>query len=139
MMQGLPSEYPKEYTPLLPNSPEGSPKGAINNTITYEIGSSTPLDESILPVNPLLSIRQDPIFLRLNSSVDIVNEDYTRIPTGPHAKPGVYDPPFKSDSFRNPVHTAGNFDPSSSNPVCSLWKNSSRQHIFEKLGMSHLR
>jgi hypothetical protein len=55
-MQGLPPEDPEEYTPLLPNSPEGSPKGAVNNDVAYEIGNSTPLEESILPVNPLLSV-----------------------------------------------------------------------------------
>jgi hypothetical protein len=55
-MQGLPLEDPEEYTPLLPNSPEGSPKGEVNNGVASEIGSSTPLEESILLVNPLLSV-----------------------------------------------------------------------------------
>jgi hypothetical protein len=55
-MQGLPPEDPKEYTNLLPNSPEGSPGGEINNDVASEIGSSTPLEESILHVNPLLSV-----------------------------------------------------------------------------------
>jgi hypothetical protein len=63
-MQGLPPEEPEEYTPLLPNSPEGpSPEGAVNNDVSSEIGSSTPLVESTLPVNPLLSVIQDPLFL----------------------------------------------------------------------------
>jgi hypothetical protein len=55
-MQRLPPEDLEEYTPLLPNSLEGSPEGAINNDIASKIGSSTPLEESILPVNPLLSV-----------------------------------------------------------------------------------
>jgi hypothetical protein len=55
-MQGLPPEYLEEYTPLLPNSPEGSPKGAINNDVAYDIGSSNPLEESIPPINLLLSL-----------------------------------------------------------------------------------
>jgi hypothetical protein len=54
-MQGIPPEDMEDYTPLLPNSPEGSPEGAVNNDIASEIGSSTQLEESILPVNPLLS------------------------------------------------------------------------------------
>jgi hypothetical protein len=86
-----------------------------------------------------LNIRQDPIFLQLNLSGDIDIEYYTRILTGPHIYSGVDDPPFQSVSFRTLVHTAGNFDPSSSGPVRSLWKTSSGQDIFEKLGMSHLR
>jgi hypothetical protein len=76
------------------NSPEGSPEGAINNDVASEIGSSTPLEESILPVNPLLSVARDPLFLRINSSGDVVVEDYNRIPTGPHTEFGVDDPPF---------------------------------------------
>jgi hypothetical protein len=70
-MQGLP---PEEYTPLLPNSPEGSPEGAVNNNIASEIGSSIPLEESILLVNLLLSVVQDPLFLWINSLGDVVVE-----------------------------------------------------------------
>jgi hypothetical protein len=45
-MQGLPPEEPEEYAPLLPNSPEGvSSKGAVNNDVSSEIGSSTPMEE----------------------------------------------------------------------------------------------
>jgi hypothetical protein len=66
-MQGLPPEDPEDYVPLLPNSPEGSPKGVVNNEVASNIGSSTPLEESILPINPLLNLREDPILLRLNS------------------------------------------------------------------------
>jgi hypothetical protein len=69
---------------LLPTSPEVSPEGVVNNDVASEIGISTPLEESILPINPLLSVVQDPLFLWINSSGDVVVEDYTRIPTGPH-------------------------------------------------------
>jgi hypothetical protein len=93
-MQGLPPEEPKEYAPFIPNSPEGSPEGVVNNDVAYYIGSYTPLEESILPINPLLSVVQDPIFLWINSSGDVVAKDYTRIPTGPYTESGVYDPPF---------------------------------------------
>jgi hypothetical protein len=55
-MQGLPLEDLEEYTPLLPNSPKGSPEGAVNNDIASKIGSSNPLEESILLVNLLLSV-----------------------------------------------------------------------------------
>jgi hypothetical protein len=137
-MQGLPPEDLEEYTPLIPNSPEGSPEGAVNNDVASEIGSSTPLEESVLPVNPLLGVEKDPLFLSIKSSGDIVVEDYTRIPVGPHTESGVDDPFFQSESFRTLVHMAGKFDPSSSSPVCSLWRTSWRQDIFEKLGMSHL-
>ena len=51
-MHGLPSEDSEEYTLFLPNSPEGSPEGVVNNDIASEIGSSTPL-----------SVVQDPHFL----------------------------------------------------------------------------
>jgi hypothetical protein len=60
-------EDPKEYYPFLPNSPKGSPEGEVNNDITYDIGSSNPLEESIILVNPLLSVVQDPHFLQINS------------------------------------------------------------------------
>jgi hypothetical protein len=82
---------------------------------------------------------RDPLFLWINSSGDVVVEDYTRIPTEPHANFGVEYPLFQSESFRTTVHTAGNFYPSSSGPIRSLWKTSLEQDIFEKLGMSHLR
>jgi hypothetical protein len=63
-MQGFPPEELEEYIPLLPNSPEGpSPEGAVNNDVSSEIMSSTPLVESSLPVNPLLNVIQDPILL----------------------------------------------------------------------------
>jgi hypothetical protein len=138
-MQGLPPEDLEDYIPLLPNSPEGSPEGAVNNDIASEIGSSTPLEESILPVNPLLSVVQDPHLLQINSSGDIVAEEYIEIPTGPHTESGVDDPFFQSESFRTPVHTVGNFDPSTPGPSRTLWRTSSGQDIFDKLGMSHLR
>jgi hypothetical protein len=62
-MQGLPPEDLEDYAPLLPNSPEGSSEGEFNNDVASNIGSSTPLEELILPVNPLLSVVQDPHFL----------------------------------------------------------------------------
>jgi hypothetical protein len=65
-MQGLPLEDLEEYTPFLPNSPNGSLEGVVNNEVAFEIGSSTPLEESILPVNLLLGVAQDPFFLRIN-------------------------------------------------------------------------
>jgi hypothetical protein len=43
-MQGLPPKDPEHYTHLFPNSPEGSPEGAVNNNVAFEIGSSTPLE-----------------------------------------------------------------------------------------------
>ena len=65
-MQGLPLEDPKEYTPFLPNSPEGSLEVVVNNDIASEIGSYTQLEELILPINLLLSVVQDPHFPRIN-------------------------------------------------------------------------
>jgi hypothetical protein len=123
---------------LFPNSPEAFPEGVVNNNVASEIGSYTPLEESILHVNPLLSVVRDPLLLWINSSGDVVAEYYTRIPTGPHTESDVDDPPFQSELFRTPVHTAGTFSPSSSGPVHSLWRTSSTHDIFEKLGMSHL-
>jgi hypothetical protein len=135
-MQGLPPEEPEEYAPLLPNSPEGpSPEGAVNNDASSEIGSSTPLVEPSLPVNPLLNVPQDPVFLRINSSGDVVVEDYPRIPSGPFVESGVDEPPFPSEAFRTPVQTSGIFNPSSI-PVRSLWRTPSGRDIFDKLGMS---
>jgi len=137
-MQGLPPEDSKEYTHFIPNLPKGCPEGAINNDVAYEIRSSTPLEESILLVNSLLSVVRDPIFFRINSSGYVVVEDYIGIPIGPHTESSVDDLLFQSESFRTLVHTTGHFDPSSFVPIHSLWRNSSGQDIFEKLGMSHL-
>jgi hypothetical protein len=83
-IQGLPSEDTEDYVPLLRNSPEGSLEGAVNNDVASEIGSSTLLEESILLVNALLSVEQDPHLLSINSSGDVVVEDYVGIPIGPH-------------------------------------------------------
>jgi hypothetical protein len=94
-MQGIPLEDLEDYVPLLPNSPEGSPEGAVNNEVASEIGSSTPLEESILPVNPLLSVVQDPHFLWINSLGDLVVDENIEVPTGPHAESGVDDPLFQ--------------------------------------------
>jgi hypothetical protein len=103
--------------------------------VASEIGSSTPLEESTLPVNPLLSVIQDPLFLQINSSGDVVVEDYTRIPTRPYAESGVDNPPFQSESFRTLVHTGRIFNPSSV-LVFSLWRTASGHYIFYKLRMS---
>jgi hypothetical protein len=84
-MQWLPPKYPEDCIPLLPNSPKGSSEGAVNNKVASEIGSSTPLQESILPVKPLLNLREDLILLQLNSLGEIVTEYYTKVPTRPHA------------------------------------------------------
>jgi hypothetical protein len=43
------------------NSP--SPEGVVNNNVSSEIRSSTPLVESSLPINPLLNVIQDLILL----------------------------------------------------------------------------
>jgi hypothetical protein len=118
-MQGLPPKDP-DYIPLLSNSPKGSPEGEVNNEVASEIRSFTPLEESILPVNSLLNIREDPIFLWLNLLGEIVTEDHTKIPTEPHAESGVDDPLFQSESFRTLVHTTGNFNPSSPGPSRTL-------------------
>jgi hypothetical protein len=135
-MQGLPPEESEEYAPFLPNSPEGaSPEGVVNNDVFSEIGSSTPLEESTLPVNLLLSVIQDPLLLQINSLGDIVVEDYTRIPNIPYTKSGVDDPPFQSELFRTLVHTAGIFNHSSV-LVHYFWRTSSGHDIFDKLGMS---
>jgi hypothetical protein len=95
-----------------------------------------PLEESILPVNSLLNLREDPIFLWLNSLGEIVIEDHTHVPTGPHAKSSVDDPPFQSESFRTLTHTARIFNPSFV-PVCSVWGTSLGHDIFDTIGTSH--
>jgi hypothetical protein len=112
-MQGLPPKDLEDYVPLLPNSLEDFPEGVVNNDIASKIRISTPLEESILPVNLLLSVVQDPYFLRIKSSGDVVTEEYIGIPTRPHTESGVDDPLFQGESFRIPVHTTGIFNPSS--------------------------
>ena len=37
-------EDPEGYLPLLPNSPEGSPEGAVNNEVASQVGSSHSLE-----------------------------------------------------------------------------------------------
>jgi hypothetical protein len=112
---------------------KGSPEGAVNNEVASEIGSSNSLEgfkirnslEAFrLPENPLLSVVQDPQLLQINSSGDIVVEEYIEVPTGPNTESGVDDPLFQSESFITPVHTAGIFNPSSV-PVHSVWGTSS--------------
>jgi hypothetical protein len=137
-MQGLPPEESKGYLPLLPNSPEGSPEGAINNEVASQVGNSHSLEgfqivsDSLeafrLPPNPLLSIRQDTHFLRMNSSGEIVVVENTGVPIGPNAWSGVEDPLFPSESFRTPTHTTGTFNPSVS--------PSSIHDIYGNLGAS---
>jgi len=106
-MQGIPLEDPKDYIPLLPKSLDASLEGAINNEVSFEIGSSTPLEESILPINPLLGIAQDSHFLWKNSSRDLVADEYIEIPTGPNIDSGVDDPFFQSESIRTLVTLLG--------------------------------
>jgi len=110
-IQGTPLEDPKDYTPLIPNSLEGSPEGAFNIGVASKIVSSTPLKESIIPMNLLLSVAQDPHFLWINSSGDIIADEYIEITIEPHAECGVDDPFFQSESFRTLVHTVGKFNP----------------------------
>jgi hypothetical protein len=62
-MKGIPPKDPKDCIHFIPNSQEASPEGAINNEVSYEIGSSTPLEEFILLINPLFSVVQNPHFL----------------------------------------------------------------------------
>jgi hypothetical protein len=137
-MQWLPLEDPEGYLPLLLNSPKGSPEGAFNNEISFEVGSSHSLEGFIIvsdsleefkfPPNPLLSIRQDAHFLWMNSSGEIFVVENIEVPTGPNTGYGVDDPLFQSESFRTPTHTAEVFD-SSSPP-------SSGHNLFGTLGMS---
>jgi hypothetical protein len=134
-MQGFPPEEPKEYTPFLPNSPEGpSLEGSVNNNTSSDIRISTPLVEPSLTINPLLNTQQDPVLLRINSSGDVVVEYYPRIPPGTFVESSMDEPPFPSEAFRTPVQTSGIFNPRLV-PVCSLWRNASRCDIFDKLGM----
>jgi hypothetical protein len=123
-MQGLSLEDSEGYLPLLPNSPEGSSEGDVNNEVASQVGSShslvgfrffsDSLDSFKLPPNPLLNIRQDACLLQMNSSRELVIVNNTRVPTGPNAESGVDDPLFQSESFRTPAHTARIFNPSSS-------------------------
>jgi hypothetical protein len=121
-MQGIPLEDSKDYLPLLPNSLEGSPEGLVNNEVAYEIGSSTCLEESILPLNPLLTFIQDPHFLRMNSSGELVVDKNIELPTGPNTESRVDDPLYQSESFRTPIRNIGVFQ-----------KASSRHDIFDNL------
>jgi hypothetical protein len=93
------------------------------------------LVESSLPINILLNVLQDPILIQINSSRDVVVEDYIRIPSRPFVESGVDDALFQSESFRTLVHTSRIFNPSPV-PVRSFWRTSSRHDIFDKLGMS---
>jgi hypothetical protein len=43
-MQGLPPEDLEGYLPLLPNSPEGSPEGVVNNEVASQVGSTHSLE-----------------------------------------------------------------------------------------------
>jgi hypothetical protein len=131
-MQGIHLKYLKEYVPLFPNSTEGSPEGALNNDVAYEIGSSTPLEDLRLPVNTLLSVEQDPLLLQINSSRDLVVDEYIEVLTGPNVEFSVVDPHLQSESFRTLVHTAGIFNPSSV-PVRPFWRTSSGHNIFDKM------
>jgi hypothetical protein len=47
-----------------------------------------------------LNLREDPLLLQLNSLREIVIEDHTQIPIGPHIESSVDDPPFQGESFR---------------------------------------
>jgi hypothetical protein len=135
-MQGFPMEEPEEYAPFLPNSPEGpSPEGAVNNDASYVIRISIPFVEPSPPVNPLLNVTQDPVFLRINSFRDIGVEDYPRINLGPFVEFGMDEPSFRSESFITPIQNSRIFNPSSI-PFCSLWRTPLGRDIFDKLGMS---
>jgi hypothetical protein len=122
-MQGIPLEDPKGYLPLLPNSPEGSPEGVVNNEVASKIGRthslegfrivSDSLESFRLPPNPLLSIRQDAHFLWMNSSGEIVVVESIGVPTGPNTGSGLEDPLSQIESFRTSAHTVGTFNPSS--------------------------
>jgi hypothetical protein len=133
-MQGIPPKYLEDYIPLLANSLEGSLEGAVNNEVASKIGTSTPLEESIPSINPLLSVAQDPHFLWINSSGDLVVDEYIEVPIGPNAKSSADDPLFQSESFRTLVHTTRIFNPSFA-PFHYFWRSSSGHDIFDKLGM----
>jgi hypothetical protein len=144
-MQGIPPEDLESYVSLLSNSPEGSPKGAVNNEVASEIGSlislegfkivSNSLEAFRLLINPLLSVRQDPHFLWMNSLGELVVDENIEVPTGPNAESGVDDPLFQSESFITPLHTAGIFNLRSV-PVRSIWGTAGHD-IFDTLGKSH--
>jgi hypothetical protein len=84
-MQGLPPEDLKGYQPLLPNSPEGSPEGVVNNEVASEVGSthslegfrivSDSLEYFLLRFNPLLSVVRNPCMLWMNSLGEIVVDE----------------------------------------------------------------
>jgi hypothetical protein len=59
-MKGLPPEDTKVYLPLLPKSPKGSPEGAVNNEVAYEVGSSYSLKGFIIVLDSLEAFRLPP-------------------------------------------------------------------------------
>jgi hypothetical protein len=91
-MQGLP---PEDYQPLPPHSPEGpSPERVVDEENYSETGSvATPLlphsEGSIVvyqegfnpPTNPPFTNPLDPLLVRVNSSGEIIPEDYPRLPS----------------------------------------------------------
>jgi hypothetical protein len=93
-MQGLP---PEGYQPLPPHSLEGpSPKRVVDEESYSKLGSaSTPLlphyegtiivyQEGFKPLaNPPFTNPLDPLLVRVNSSRNIILEDYPRLPFAP--------------------------------------------------------
>jgi hypothetical protein len=140
-MQGIPLEDPEGYLSLLPNSPEDSPEGVVNNEVASKVGIShsfegfkfvsDSLDAFRIPPTMFLSIRQDAHFLQMKSLGEIVVVDNIKVPTGPNVGSGVDDPLFQSKSFRTLTHTIGifnpSFSPSSGHDIFGVIETSSNQ------------
>jgi hypothetical protein len=55
-MQGLPLKDLEGYQPLLPNSPEGSPEGVVNNEVASKVGSTHSLEGFHIVLDSLESL-----------------------------------------------------------------------------------
>jgi hypothetical protein len=116
-MQGLPPEDLEGYQPLFPNSPKGFPEGVVDHEVASEVGSthslerfrivSDSLEAFHLPINPALSVSQNPHIPWMNSSGEIFVD--TEVPNGPNIRSRVEDPFFQSESVRTLSHTVGTF------------------------------
>jgi hypothetical protein len=136
-MQGMPLEG---YQPLPPNPPEDNYRGELENQSDARSVVAPPLDnqegalvtvENPTPHTSVSTIPLEPLFLRLDSLGNFIDEEVPQLPARDFTNTymGSTEPTF-GDEYRTPVRPTTTVD-TNITPARSIWRTSLGQDLYE--------
>jgi hypothetical protein len=88
------------------------------------------------PTNLALTNRLDPLLLRVDSSGNIIVEDYPRLPSRPYEEHDMEpEQPNPNEEYTTPFHSTEMVDPHQTH-VCPISRTPSGRDLYEKINLN---